>query len=644
MKLSDFKGRTARKNAVILGVFFNSANNKKLAEKFSFNFPLICNTDRRSRVIVVLVPLRALVLALAVVAGVAPAYAATVTVSTTGDVVNGTVTSPAALKASPGPDGISLREAMLATNKTVGPHTITFGGALAGRTIVVTSPLPPMRRDRVQVLGLVDADGRPTVTIDAAAVAGCCSLATFLVQASHVTLRSLRIVRVSDRSFGVMIRSGAISTPVLTGPRVVNNVRIEDSVFDNTGAGGSPYAVSVGTDCCAGVTNTTIANVLIAGNVFKRFAGDGDSVHVQAAGIGNVILDLVVADNAFSDGTFPVELVPLGPDTRISRTRILRNRFVRNHQAISIGAIHRAGDPTLTGTLIDNTVIEGNVFDRGSNPSISVNGGHGDTTANVISGVRIASNVVANGSPYGGILICGGSTGASGNLVRGVRIVNTTVTRNGAMLDVLQDCDPSAGGNTAEPIDIRSSIFWGTGGFGGVTPDQVRFSIVHGGGFAGVNGNLDADPRFANPDTGNFRLKAVSPAIDAGTSAGAPVTDVSCRPRVDDATTPNTGGGPRPFYDIGAYEFGSAATPCAPLWLLGVVKQGGGSGRVTGAGITCGADCGDIYPDGAKVTLTPVVAAGSVFAGWGAPCSGTGTCTVTVRRHRSIVATFTRAP
>ena len=35
------------KNAVILGASFDSqADNKKFAEKFNFNFPLLCDTDR----------------------------------------------------------------------------------------------------------------------------------------------------------------------------------------------------------------------------------------------------------------------------------------------------------------------------------------------------------------------------------------------------------------------------------------------------------------------------------------------------------------------------------------------------------------------------------------------------------------------
>ncbi len=43
---------------------------------------------------------------------------------------------------------------------------------------------------------------------------------------------------------------------------------------------------------------------------------------------------------------------------------------------------------------------------------------------------------------------------------------------------------------------------------------------------------------------------------------------------------------------------------------------------------------------GTVVTLTASPAAGATFAGWGAPCSGTGTCTITLAQSTSVVANF----
>ena len=96
------------------------------------------------------------------------ARAATVTVTTAADVVNGDAVALQALRARPGPDGISLREALLATNATPGPGRvfISFSPALAGKTIELVETLPPIARDRVTLSGLRSADGQPTITLD----------------------------------------------------------------------------------------------------------------------------------------------------------------------------------------------------------------------------------------------------------------------------------------------------------------------------------------------------------------------------------------------------------------------------------------------------------------------------------------------
>ena len=75
---------------------------------------------------------------------------------------------------------------------------------------------------------------------------------------------------------------------------------------------------------------------------------------------------------------------------------------------------------------------------------------------------------------------------------------------------------------------------------------------------------------------------------------------------------------------------------------LDVSNNGTGTGTVTSnpAGINCGATCTASFISGASVTLTPTPAAGSVFAGWGGACSGSGACIVSMTQARSVTATF----
>ena len=84
--------------------------------------------------------------------------------------------------------------------------------------------------------------------------------------------------------------------------------------------------------------------------------------------------------------------------------------------------------------------------------------------------------------------------------------------------------------------------------YGGACPDQT-----------GTYGNISADPQFVNSSSGDYHLKASSPAIDAGNNsalqllenAGVSLTkDLDGNPRVQDAT-----GKGYPIVDMGAYEY-----------------------------------------------------------------------------------------
>jgi hypothetical protein len=67
-------------------------------------------------------------------------------------------------------------------------------------------------------------------------------------------------------------------------------------------------------------------------------------------------------------------------------------------------------------------------------------------------------------------------------------------------------------------------------------------------------GNISLDPLFRDATRGDFRLEAGSPCIDSGTSEMAPTLDSEGYVRWDDPNVSNTGGGPHPCFDMGAYE------------------------------------------------------------------------------------------
>jgi len=83
--------------------------------------------------------------------------------------------------------------------------------------------------------------------------------------------------------------------------------------------------------------------------------------------------------------------------------------------------------------------------------------------------------------------------------------------------------------------------------------------------------------------------------------------------------------------------------PSLPQVDLVVTFAGTGSGSVDSSppGIDCSpTSCGAAYANGTVVTLTPLPAVGSTFAGWSGACSGTGTCTLTMNAPQQVTATF----
>jgi Subtilase family/Divergent InlB B-repeat domain len=76
---------------------------------------------------------------------------------------------------------------------------------------------------------------------------------------------------------------------------------------------------------------------------------------------------------------------------------------------------------------------------------------------------------------------------------------------------------------------------------------------------------------------------------------------------------------------------------------LSVTLGGRGDGMVTSApaGIDCGTDCGELYPEGTLVTLTASAAPGSEFAGWiGGTCADAVACVVSMNTERLLIAVF----
>jgi hypothetical protein len=180
------------------------------------------------------------------------------------------------------------------------------------------------------------------------------------------------------------------------------------------------------------------------------------------------------------------------------------------------------------------------LFENGkiNNNSALVNGGgiylNGATTDEKFINTEICQNQVTDN--YGGAIY----------LISGIpEFINTTIAHN-------QDFNEDGAGifcHNSNPV-FKNSILWDN------TPDEIllgsngdatiEYSDIEGG-WTGT-GNIDSDPLFVFPTTGNFTLQETSPCIDTGnpdtTGMNLPETDLSGNPRITNGVI-----------DMGAYEY-----------------------------------------------------------------------------------------
>ena len=243
---------------------------------------------------------------------------------------------------------------------------------------------------------------------------------------------------------------------------------------------------------------------------------------------------------------------------------VLRRLTFDNNEARNGGGMCNLGN---SNPVLANSIFRGNSATNGG-------GMYNDESSPTLLGNEFSGNVALSDG------------GAMFNDKSGPTMTNATLSGNTAR----------NGGGIANydesSLSVQNSIVWGNSaaevGEQIFNEDSnsfptVRYSLVAGSGGSGPGwdgafgldggGNVDSNPLFVrdpddggdgfgvgnNDDFGDLRLQMVSPAIDAGDSSVIPVIfmlDLAGRSRLFDIlSVPDTGIGPPPGVDMGAWEF-----------------------------------------------------------------------------------------
>jgi hypothetical protein len=491
--------------------------------------------------------------------------AASLTVDTTSDTVDGDTSSIAKLLVSKGADGrISLREAITAANNSAasGPHTITLGAgtyALKSGELPITTGLTLSGAgvDSTTISGssagrVFNITGTAGVVISSLTMtAGSISSgdgAIIYNQKGNLTIKGAALTKGYSAAYG-----GAITS--FGGVVTVSGTVFSDNSANSNGGAIDVAGGSLGIDNCKFANNWSASNggavqteagagtVTISGSSFGSNStnGSGGAVYFRSGAA------LTVSSSNFGSNYSANGGAALHVQNSATSTTVTSSGFSSNTGKEG-GAVN-----VVAGTLsVSDSTFDGNY----------ASGNGGALRFSVGTGKAALSNVTVSGNSAGGSgggLWFGGSSSTT-------TLTNLTIADNWASTG----SGLTRGGGT---VSLRNTLLSNSGSNCSGTPTSLGNNLE-----SGNTCNFVASGDIVNSSSINLAtlssnggptmtraLNVGSAAINAGTSTGAPSNDQRGFARVG-AT------------DIGAYEYG-AGTYSISGTVFDDVNYGGGAGR-----------------------------------------------------------------
>ena len=530
-------------------------------------------------------------------------------VSNTGEDINGNVSNPAALIDSPGPDGISLNEAMTAAQETDAFDVIRFDPSLKGAVINLLGGLPVIGNGNLMIDGNIDSDTTPDITIDgtncardrafiiyggsrvmikgftlrnfakhaisisADTAAGKSTIEDIVIyqnslssamnaievgmwQQNHAAIHNVEIVsnNLHDSDGGIAVHPGF-------GEGATDNEVSGLSIIDNTiNNPGYHIGIFLSPSSTTGLSRNSITNVEIRGNIITGHSNS--SILIDASNQvncnDNVTSEVVIAENIIDGPHVTIEVV--GESGAYSTGNTVSNMTITGN-VLSGGGIQFG---SATGFSAHDNLISTVIIERNKISSCLANGifliaGSGGAYNNRLENFTLRNNFI-NNCADAGILLHGDTSSSPNNTINNITITNQTLVNNGNSWAGGLNVNTKDASNTITGVTLTNSILWGNDGAdairGALVPGVVAYNLIGDGRFVGTNNNFYQDPQFVDPASNDYHLQNTSPGVETGdplaTNVGA--KDLDNRVRTWDGNTDSLA-----IVDRGAWEYNAPA-------------------------------------------------------------------------------------